>query len=69
MTDTIDLIAKIATMIAAIWALVATIRGNRKVDRIQIEIDGRLTQLLKSVGAEQHALGRSEGVESERNRT
>lgn len=71
MTDVVvvGLIASVPATIAALAALWATMKGNRKVDRIRVDIDGRLTQLLASVGAEQHAIGRSEGVEEERNRT
>ncbi len=70
MTDpvTVGLIAAIPATIAALAALWATVKGNRKVDSIKVDIDGRLSQLLESVSKEQHALGRSEGVESERTR-
>ncbi len=66
MTDAVlvGLIAAVPGTIAAI----ATFWGNRKVNAVALSINGRLTELLESRGKEQHAEGRAEGVESERNR-
>jgi hypothetical protein len=66
MTDTVlvSLIAAIASTISAI----ATLRGNRKLGAIKVEIDGRISELLESVKTENLATGHAAGVEAERNR-
>jgi len=70
MTDAVvvGLLAAIPATVTAAAAVWVSLKGNRKVDAIKVEIDGRLTQLLASVGAEQRAAGHNEGVEAERNR-
>jgi hypothetical protein len=56
-------IATIPPTLAAVAALIAVIR---KIDKLTIQVDGRLTQLLASVGAENQATGHAAGVEAER---
>jgi hypothetical protein len=74
MTDVVlvALIAAVASTLAAglsAAAVIVSVRGNRKTEALAVSVDGRLTQLLSSVGTEQHALGRADGIEQERNRT
>jgi hypothetical protein len=38
----------------------------RKIQKLDVRVDGRLTDLLKSSGAAQRAEGHAEGVEAER---
>ena len=68
MTDAVlvGLIAAFPATVLATAALVTAVKGNRKTDLLAIQVDGRLTQLLASVGKEQRGLGHAEGVEAER---
>lgn len=68
MTDAVivGIIAAIPATLVGLAALVAAMKGNRKTDALAISVDGRLSQLLESRGAEQHAIGHGEGVEAER---
>jgi hypothetical protein len=65
----VGLIASVPATITAAAALWATIHGNRKVDALSIHINGRMEQLLSSVGKENLAVGKAAGVEEERERT
>ena len=70
-TLTVALIAAVPSLVAAAvagWSVYETKRGNRKVDTVSVNINGRITQLLDAVSKEQHAVGLSEGIEQERNR-
>jgi len=73
MSDTVlvALISASASVIAACAAVAATVvsvRGNRKVDAVAVNINGRIAQLLDAVGKEQHSAGMADGIEQERNR-
>lgn len=62
----VALIVAIPPTVAAVAALIVSLRGNRKVDNLIIQVDGRLTQLLESVSSENQATGHAAGVEAER---
>jgi hypothetical protein len=64
----VGVIAAIPATLLGLAALVTALRGNRQTKALELSINGRLTQLLAAVSAEQHAAGRAEGVEAERNR-
>lgn len=70
MTDAVlvGLIAAIPSTLAALAALVVSLKGNRKVDAVALSVNGRLTQLLGAVGQTQRAEGRADGIEQERSR-
>jgi hypothetical protein len=70
MTDAVlvGLIAAIPSTVAALAALVVSLKGNRKVDAVALSVNGRLTQLLGAVGQTQRAEGRADGIEQERSR-
>jgi hypothetical protein len=70
MTDAVlvGLIAAIPSTVAALAALVVSLKGNRKVDAVALSVNGRLTQLLSAVGQTQRAEGRADGIEQERSR-
>jgi hypothetical protein len=64
----VGLIAAIPSTVAALAALVVSLKGNRKVDAVALSVNGRLTQLLGAVGQTQRAEGRADGIEQERSR-
>ncbi len=66
MTDAV-LVGLIAAVPGTLAAIVSWL-GNKKVDAVKIELDGRLTQLLASVRTESTAVGHAAGVEAERTR-
>jgi hypothetical protein len=62
----IGLFSSIPATITAAAALIVSIRGNAKVEELHLAVNSRLTELLASVGAENRANGKAEGVEAER---
>jgi hypothetical protein len=61
--------------IAAVAALVQSIRNNKKVtvveekvDKVGHEVNSRLSQLVESTEKASHAVGKEEGVKEERDR-
>ena len=58
------LIFAAATLITAIGALAMGIKNSNKLNDVHISLDGRLSELLQSHGAEMKA----EGVQQERDR-
>ncbi len=70
MTDAVlvGLIAAVPATVMAAAAFITSLHNSRKVDNLTIQVDGRLTQLLMSVGTEQNAVGHAAGVEAERTR-
>jgi hypothetical protein len=67
-TVIIACIVALPPTVAALAALVVSLKGNRKVDNLVVQVDGRLTQLLASVKTENQATGHAAGVEAERTR-
>jgi hypothetical protein len=65
-TIVVALIVAIPAFVASLAALIVSIKGNREVAKLTVVVNGRLTQLLKSVGTENQATGHAAGVESER---
>lgn len=63
--DTLLRVVEIAVQLAA---LVVAAVALWKVKKLHVDVDGRLTELLKTTGSEQRALGDAEGVERERTR-
>lgn len=61
MAEITNLILAIATLLGSLGALVIGVRNSRKLDDVHIDIDGRMTELLRASGAEQKALGKEEG--------
>ena len=68
LTDTVlvGLIAAVPATVAALAALVVSLKGNRKVAAISVQIDGRLDELLATTRAAGNASGRAAGIEAER---
>lgn len=62
----IAIVAATPGTIAGVAALVAALRNGKKVDNLSIEVDGRLTELLKERGISSHAIGKAEGKVEER---
>ena len=52
------------TFITALSALIVGVRNAKKLTDVHIDLNGRLSQLLKTSGAEQKAIG----VQEERDR-
>jgi hypothetical protein len=65
---TVGLIAAVPATLVGIAALVTALRANRKTDNLAVSVDGRLSALLATTGAEQRLVGHGEGVEAERAR-
>jgi len=64
----VGIVAAIPATLLGTAALITALKGNRKTEALAVSVDGRLTQLLESVGKEQHGAGKAEGIEAERNR-
>ena len=60
----VGLIAAIPATISA-WA---TIRGNRKLETVHLQINSRMDELLRATAKESLALGKAAGAEAERER-
>ena len=60
----VGLIAAIPATISA-WA---TIRGNRKLETVHLQINSRMDDLLRATAKENLAIGRAAGAEAERER-
>ena len=59
-----SLVASLATLVAAIVAVILGLMNRKKIQTFQISIDGRMDQLLTSHGKEMKA----EGIQQERDR-
>jgi hypothetical protein len=62
------LLLHIAPTVAALAAFIAAVNSHRAVQRIHLEINSRLSELLKAKAAESLAVGHAAGVEAERGR-
>ena len=60
----VGLIAAVPASISA-WA---TIRGNRKLETVHLQINSRMDALLLATAKENLAVGRAAGAEAERER-
>lgn len=56
-------IASVVTAVAALGALVWSIKNGKKIDEVSINVDGRLSQLLELTGKASHAEGVVQGRE------
>ena len=64
MNDVVDTLARLSPIIAAIAASLAAVVGylnRRKVNQLEVKVDGRLTELLELTARASHAEGRIEG--------
>ena len=66
MSEFAQMVASIATLIAAVGALIATLKGNRKVDAVALNVNGGLSKLLELLAQSQRSDGHAAGVEAER---
>jgi hypothetical protein len=53
-------IAQLITAVAALGALVSSLRNKQKIQDIHLSINSRMDQLLKATGAEQRLIGGQE---------
>jgi hypothetical protein len=58
-------VVELITSGAAIGALIMGVRNSNKIQAVHVDINSRMTQLLKATGTAAHA----EGVEAGRNET
>lgn len=59
-------IASVVTAVAALGALVWSIKNGKKIDEVSINVDGRLSELLKLTGQSSHAEGVIQGREEQK---
>lgn len=59
-------LAQLFTAIVALIAAVASIRNNRKIETVRLEVNSRMGQLLEVTGKAERAIGVKEGEENRR---
>jgi hypothetical protein len=59
-------IALLLNAIAAVGAVVASIRNGRKIEIVRLEVNSRMGQLLEVTGKAERAIGVKEGEENRR---
>lgn len=62
----IAMLVAIPPTVAACASLVVAVRSNKRLDKLHIQINSRMDQLLKAVAAQERGEGRAEGIEAER---
>lgn len=62
----IAMLATIGPTIIGLATLVTSIRNGSKTDNYHKEVNSRMTQLLTTNSSESRAIGKAEGIESER---
>jgi hypothetical protein len=63
--ETTQLVVSVSTLITTLSAFTVSLLNRKKLTTMDINLDGRLTELLRTSGAEQKAIGGQE----ERDRT